>query len=99
MEQILLTCGLHKETVSVIIMLNKSTKVKFHSPDGNTDFFDIVAGALQGDILALYLFIICLDNVLRTSIDLMKENSFTLKRPEIDVTTEKLLQTQTTQMT
>ena len=39
------------------------------TPDGDTDCFDIVAGVLQGDTLALYLFIICLDYVLRTSID------------------------------
>ena len=30
---------------------------------------DIVAGVLQGDTLAPHLFIICLDYVLRTSID------------------------------
>ena len=40
------------------------------------DYFDIVAGVLQGDTLAPYLIIICLDYVLRTSIDLMKENGF-----------------------
>ena len=34
------------------------------SPDGDTDYFDIVAGVLQGDTLATYLFIICLDYVL-----------------------------------
>ena len=53
-------------------------KVKVHSPDRDTDYFDIVAGVLQGDTLAPYLFIICLDYVLRTSIDLIKENGFTL---------------------
>ena len=36
----------------------------------------MVAGVLQGDTLAPYLFIICLDYVLRTSIDLMNENGF-----------------------
>ena len=49
----------------------------FHSPDGDTDFFDIVSGILQGDTLAPYIFIFYLDYVLRTSIDLIKENSFT----------------------
>ena len=49
--------------------------MKVCSPDGDTDFFDIVAGVLQGDT---YLFIVCLDYVLRTSIDLMKENGFKL---------------------
>ena len=52
------------------------TKVKVCSPDGDTDYFDIVVGALQRDTLAPYLFIICLDYMLRTSKDLMKENSF-----------------------
>ena len=61
-------------------MLYKNTKVKIHSPDGNTDYFNIVAGVLQGDTLALYLFIICLDNMLRTSIDLIKENDFKLAK-------------------
>ena len=45
-----------------------------------TEFFVIVAGALQGDVLASYLFIISLDYKLRTSINLIKENRFTLKK-------------------
>ena len=60
------------------MMLYKNTKVKFRSPDGNADFFDIVAGVRQGVTLAPYLFIICLDYVFQTSVDLMKENGFTL---------------------
>ena len=55
-------------------------KVKVSSPDRDTYFFDIVASVLQGDTLAPYLFIICLDYVLWTSIDLMKENGFTLTK-------------------
>ena len=62
------------------MMLYKYTKVKVCSPDGDTDYFDIVAGVLQGDTLAPYLFIICLDYVLRTSIDLIKENGFKLAK-------------------
>ena len=49
-------------------------------PDGDTEYFDIVTGALQGDTLAPYLFIICLDYVLRTSIDKIKENGFELTK-------------------
>ena len=60
------------------MMPYKNTKVKDRSPDGDTGYFDIVAGVLRGDILAPYLFIICLDYVLRTSIALMKENGFKL---------------------
>ena len=42
--------------------------------------FDIVAGVLQGDTLAPYLFIICLDYVLRTLIDKIRENGFKLTK-------------------
>ena len=66
-EQILLAYGLPKETVTAIMMLYKNTKVKVHFLDGDTDYFNT---------LAPYLFIICLDYVLRTSIDIMKVNSF-----------------------
>ena len=48
------------------------------SPDGDTHFFDIRAGVLQGDTLAPLLFIICLDYVLQISIDLHYEKGFTL---------------------
>ena len=75
-KQILLAYRLLKETVAAIMMLYKNMKVKVCLPDGDTDYFDIVAGVLQGDTLAPYLFIICLDDVLRTSIDLMKEKGF-----------------------
>ena len=65
---------------SILVVFSPNTKIKVRSPDGHTDYFDIVAGVLQGDTLAPYLFIICLDYVLRTFINLMKENSFTLAR-------------------
>ena len=51
--------------------------MKVHSPDGDTEYFDIVAGVLQGDTLAQYL---CLNYLLRTSIDKIKENSFEQKK-------------------
>ena len=76
MEQILLAYGLPKETIAAIMMLYRNTKVKVCSPDGDTDYFDIVAGVLLRDTLAPYL--ICLDYVLRTSIDKIKENGFKL---------------------
>ena len=45
-----------------------------------TDYFDIVPGVLQGDTLGPYLFIICLDGVLRISIDIMKDNGSKLAK-------------------
>ena len=47
------------------MILYRNTKVKVRSLDGDTEYFDIVAGVLQGDTLAPYLFIY----LLRTSID------------------------------
>ena len=62
------------------MILYRNTKVKVRSADGDTDYFDIVAGVLQGDTLAPYLFIICLDYVIKASIDKIKENSFELTK-------------------
>ena len=76
----ILAYGIPKETVAAITILYRNTKVKVRSPDGDTEYFDIVAGVLQGDTLAPYLFIICLDYVLRTSIDKIKENGFELTK-------------------
>ena len=80
MEQILLAYGIPKETVAAIKILYRNTKVKVRSPDGDTEYFDIVAGVLKGDTQAPYLFIICLDYVLRTSIDKIRENGFELTK-------------------
>ena len=80
MEQILLAYGIPKETVAALTILYRNTKVKVRSLDGDTEYFDIVAGVLQGDTLAPYLFIICLDYVIRTSIDKIRENGFELTK-------------------
>ena len=80
MEQILPAYGLSKETVAAITILYRNTKAKVRSPDGDTEYFDIVAVVLQGDTLAQYPFMICLDYVLRTSIDKIKENGFELTK-------------------
>ena len=78
-EQILLTYSLPKETVAAIMILYRNTKVKVCFLDGDTDYFDIVVGVLQGDTLVPYLFTICLDYMLRTS-DKIKENGFKLTK-------------------
>ena len=98
MEQILQAYGLPKETVAAIMILYRNTKVKVRSPDGDTEYFDIVAGVLQGDTLAPFLFIFCLDYGLRTSIDKIRENGFEL-REEAKDTPQKQSRTPTTLMT
>ena len=67
------------------------TIVKVRSSDGDTDYFDIVAGVLQGDTLAPYFFIICLDYVFRTSIDKIKENGFKLTKERSRMYTAKTI--------
>ena len=71
MEPILLAYCLPKETVTAIMIRYKNWKVKVCSLDEDTDFFYIVAGVL---------FIICIDYVLRTSTDKMKDNGFKLAK-------------------
>ena len=88
MEQILLTYSLPKETIAAI-MLYRNTNVKVCSPDEDTDYFNIVAGVLQGDTLAPYLFIICLDYVLRTSFDKIKKKFSSYQRKEAEGTPHK----------
>ena len=68
MEQILLAYGLPKETVNIIMMYNKNAKDLVGLLDGDTDFFDIVTGVLQGDALVPFQFIIYPDYVQRMSI-------------------------------
>ena len=98
MEQILLAYGLPKETVASITILYCKTKVKVRSPDGDIEYFNIEAGVLQGDTLVSYLFIICLDYVLRTSIDRIRENSFKLTKKRSRRYPTKTIPTPTTPM-
>ena len=57
-------------------MLYKNIKAMVHSLDDDIGSFNIVAGVLKGNTLAKYVFIISLNYVLQTSIDLIKENVF-----------------------
>ena len=61
------------------MMLYKNTKEIVHSSDGNTNFFEFVTWVLQGDTIAKYTFIICLDYGLRTSVGQINENGSTLR--------------------
>ena len=70
--------GIPSETVAATMMLYKHTKSLVRSPDGDTSFFDITAGVLQGDTLTPFLSVITLDYVLRTSLDKHHQLGFTL---------------------
>ena len=59
-------------------MLYKKHESKSSLTEWRHRIFGIVAGLRRGNTLASYLFIICLNYVLQTSVDLIKENRFTL---------------------
>ena len=72
MKIVLIKYGLPSETVNAIMILYKNTRSMVRSPDGDTPFFEITTGVLQGDTLAPFLFIICLDYILKNSLDCNK---------------------------
>lgn len=80
MKEILLGYGIPNETVDAVMILYTDTRSMVRSPDGDTSFFDITAGVLQGDTLAPFIFIICLDYVLRKAIDENLDLGFTLNQ-------------------
>ena len=63
--EILTSYGVPTKIVEAINILYKDTVAQVLTPDGGTEFFDVVAGVLQGDTLAPFLFIIALDYALR----------------------------------
>ena len=80
-KHILKSYGIPDETLNAIIMLYMNTCFMVRSPDGDTQFFEITTGVLQSDTIAPFLFIICLDYVLKSSID--SNFGFTLKKIRI----------------
>ena len=69
MLKILRAYGIPSQIVEAIGSMYKNTMAKVISPDGETELFEILAGVLQGDTLAPYLFVIVLDYALRMAID------------------------------
>ena len=67
-----------QKIVKAIEIMYINTKAKVLSPDGETDFFEILAGVLQGDTLAPFLFVIVVDYVLRKAVDGHDQLSLTL---------------------
>ena len=65
---ILRAYGVPEKIVRAINIIYSNTIAKVISPDGMTDFFEILAGVLQGDTLAPFLFIVVVDYVLRVTV-------------------------------
>ena len=60
--------GILEKFVNAIGLMREGTLARVIRPDSETNFFNIMAGVLQGDILASYLFAIVLDYALRIAI-------------------------------
>ena len=79
MMKILKAYGIPPNMLSAINNMYTNTRAKVVTPDGETQEFDILAGVLQGDTLAPFLFIIVLDYALRQATSNMDEElGFTL---------------------
>ena len=60
--------GIPDEIISAIMIAYKNTKSIVRTDDGDIDFINISGGVFQGDTLAPFLFIICLDYVLKKAL-------------------------------
>ena len=78
--KILHAYGVPEPVVSAIQVLYTDTFAKVLTPDGDTEEFEILAGVLQGDTLAPFLFTIALDYALRIATRDETEVGFTLQR-------------------
>ena len=76
MFEILRLYGIPERIISAIKVLYTDTSSSILSSDGETESFSIIAGILQGDTLAPFLFIIVVDIVLRMSVDTIKNKGF-----------------------
>ena len=81
MIKILWTYGIPKIITNAVEDTYKNTMAKVISPDGETKLFEMLAGVLQGDTLAPYLFIITLDYCLRKAISGREEELGFIARP------------------
>ena len=81
MFKILAAYGIPQSIVDAIAIIYDNVRAKVLSPDGETDWFNLFVGVLQGDTLAPYLFIIVLDYVMRQATEGKEEElGLTLKK-------------------
>ena len=78
MLKILRAYGIPEAIVDLIGVMYANTKAQILTPDGMSELFDILAGVLQGDTLAPYIFIIVVDYCMRQALEAHPELEFTL---------------------
>ena len=69
MMKILKAYDIPPKRLSMISKSCEKTRARVITPDGTTEFFDILAGVLQDDTLSPYLFAIVLDFVMRKAFE------------------------------
>ena len=79
MFEILGFYGIPPKIIDCIRVLYTGTAATILTPDGETEPFSILAGILQGDTLAPFLFIIVVDYILRMSVDKINNKGYELK--------------------
>lgn len=77
--KILLSYGIPKQLVDLVQQLYSNTKAQVLTADGLTEIFDILAGVMQGDTLAPYLFIIVIDYCMTQALQKHPDSGFTIK--------------------
>ena len=78
--KILRAYGIPDAIVNLIDKMYTGTMAKVITADGLTEVFEILAGVLQGDTLAPYLFVIVIDYIMTVAIDDLDEDiGFTIK--------------------
>ena len=80
--EILRAYGVLVKIVDAVNMMYTNTTAQVLSPGGDTGFFEILAGVVQGDTLAPYLFLIALDYVMRQAAGNESNQGFTLDRSQ-----------------
>ena len=78
MFKILLAYGIPEKLVNAIKIMYTNNRAMVMTSEGETDFFEVVTGVLQGDPLAPYLFILVLDYALRTAVT--ANDGFTIEK-------------------
>ena len=93
MMKILKAYDVPPSLLKAISKLYENTRARIITPDGETEFFEVTTGVLQGDTLAPYLFAIVLDYVLRqtyrgreTELGFQLERRRSRRNPAITIT-------------
>ena len=77
MFEILRAYGIPPNLLDAIKLTYNTLRARIKTTEGNTDYFRMFAGVMQGDTLAPYLFVIVLDYAMRKAIT-GKENELGL---------------------